>query len=495
MLSATTSPTTTDSLITMVASSILQVLLLLVSSLMPSTNAFSCSNRITQHQQTPSTLSLHAEPPVSRKNEHLQESTTVSSSPSQSSRRDFFVSSVAVMTTMATASESSPAMAASSESFKPAIRPLTYRVDSTIPPTLLSVTPGQSLDILQNLAKGSGTDKQAIVIDTINLNNMLNKAVFGTSSAVQNVLGLNQEENSKNTNTNNWKASFVCLGLEAEPASIQLAQDMVATFAKSKNSQARMGLGLYFCPYSTQSALQQYTAGNLSWTALAEQLEAAGVSETTRNLYKPLLESIGGATSTKTSIDLIAMAPEVQDIAAVRANGIPGVDAARRAQYVRDATGFIGQTTDPQFKLYTDKSLVKDYREGSGMTLQNFFAERILVHEAGASALADYAVQNNANAPSFVVALAPTADVRYLSGINGRLPRVCQALQPASGVTDNAVTTILLNPTAPQTLSTTQYLRLEIGTGPDTLPYQTKIADYLWFSTMPKVNMIPRLMN
>jgi hypothetical protein len=36
---------------------------------------------------------------------------------------------------------------------------------------------------------------------------------------------------------------------------------------------------------------------------------------------------------------------------------------------------------------------------------------------------------------------------------------------------------------------------LEIGTGPATLTSQAKIADYLWFSASPKVNLIPRLMN
>jgi hypothetical protein len=45
--------------------------------------------------------------------------------------------------------------------------------------------------------------------------------------------------------------------------------------------------------------------------------------------------------------------------------------------------------------------------------------------------------------------IAPTPDVRYLEGINGRIPRVCQFLNKEENkVTDDAVTTILLNPTA-----------------------------------------------
>ena len=59
--------------------------------------------------------------------------------------------------------------------------------------------------------------------------------------------------------------------------------------------------------------------------------------------------------------------------------------------------------------------------------------------------------------------------MRFLNGLNGRLPRICQYLTNAnnsasqSKVTDNSVTTILLNPTAVETLSKSRYLRLEIG--------------------------------
>ena len=123
----------------------------------------------------------------------------------------------------------------------------------------------------------------------------------------------------------------------------------------------------------------------------------------------------------------------------------------------------------------------------------NYFSERILVHETAATAAAKYASDKP---DSFVALVAPTPDVRFLQGINGRIPRICQFLNPSGNlVTANAVTTILLNPTASETLSKSRYLRLEVGTGPETIDYQSKVSDYLWFSSSPKVNMIPRLMN
>ena len=152
------------------------------------------------------------------------------------------------------------------------------------------------------------------------------------------------------------------------------------------------------------------------------------------------------------------------------------------------------------------------------------------MHEAGATALAKYAIQqqqqpqsspsssasssaastDGASDGTFVMVLAPIANVRFMNGINGRLPRLCKlfsSTDSAAGgagnsntntiVTEDAVTTILLNPMVASTLSKTNYLHLEIGTGPKTLPYHSKIANYLWFSATqsPKVNMIPRLMN
>jgi hypothetical protein len=46
-----------------------------------------------------------------------------------------------------------------------------------------------------------------------------------------------------------------------------------------------------------------------------------------------------------------------------------------------------------------------------------------------------------------------------------------------------------------KTLSQNNYLRTVIGTAPEDRPYQTKVADYLWFSSAPQVNMLPRMMN
>lgn len=205
------------------------------------------------------------------------------------------------------------------------------------------------------------------------------------------------------------------------------------------------------------------------------------------------------------SLEFLALSPEFGDIKAARSNGLGAVDFERRQSYVLDPEGFISMTRDPRYKLYTDRSLLKDFApKNPDDNVKGFYAERIFVHETAASVVAKYAVDKP---ESMVAIVAPTSDVRYLQGINGRIPRVYGSLlKQANGdgtnsqtvtnkVSDDAVTTILLNPTAAETLSAGRFLRLEIGTGPDTLAYQAKVADYLWFSSSPKVNLIPRMMN
>ena len=384
------------------------------------------------------------------------------------------------------------------EPFSPAKRPTAYRVDSTIPPTLLAIpTVSAQSTVLQDLGRGLGTEKEAAVSDNVvTLNNMLNKAVFGTADAVSQLFSSTDSRSP---------ASFVCLGVPAQPSSVDmdlglsLIQSITQQAAKAKKKPA---LSVSVFPYSTQSVLNAYTkGGSTSATSLSElqtALENAGVSPTTFQLYQPILEY-----AAQMKLDLIAAAVEIEDRQSVLGGGLQNINTVAREKYVVDPEGFIAQVNDPRFKLYTDQSLLKD-APSLPDRVGNFFSDRILAHEAAATAVAQYAWTNSPNA--VVMMLAPVADVRYLNGLNGRIPRIYQKLASSSSsstdasantnpVTVNDVTTVLLNPNAADTLSKTRRLRLEIGTGPETLPYQTKVADYLWFSSSPSVSLLPRLMD
>jgi hypothetical protein len=382
---------------------------------------------------------------------------------------------------------STPEPAYAEDSYKPALRPTAYRVDSTEPPTLIPLKSARKeLQVLKDLGQGSGTDKDQILVDTVNLNNILQKAVYGSIEAVAGLAG-GREQIER---TGPGYASFVCLGVPAAttPTDIDLATSLLTNILQPRKKDT--ALGLAFCPLSGQPALLAYSKSG-DESALVASLVDTGVAEATVQLFLPLLQF----ARTK-SLELLAMAPEPQDVQTARSQGLQNVPPERRSAYVLDPNGFIALSQSPKYRVYADKSLLKDYEAASANDKAgDFFAERILVHETAASVAASYAVQRP---DSLVTIVALTPDLRFLQGINGRIARICAFLNAqniTNKVTENAVTTILLNPTAKETLSKSRYLRLEIGTGPATLAYQAKVADYLWFSASPKVNLIPRLMN
>lgn len=402
-----------------------------------------------------------------------------SGSPPQTSRRQVLAFSVVAATASLTLRPTTAGAA-----YKPAVRPTAYRVDSTIPPSLLPIADNKKKNILMALGKGSGTDKEAVFVDTINLNNILNKAVFGSIDAVSSLTNPRASESGPGF------ASFICMGLPSEKTDkdMALAMQMLEPVVKARKGMAT-AMGLSGVPYSAQGNLDAFAKGEISSSDLESSLTRLGVDEQDIAVYRPLME-----WAKNNNLDLLAIAPEREDTETARTQGLQFVNTERRGSYVVDPDGFIGLTQDPRFKMYVDRSLLKDFiPRDNKETAGNFYAQRILVHEAGATAVSRYASERP---DSLVVVMAPVSDVRFLNGFNGRIPRVFGKLRPDdSKVTEKSVTTVLLNPTALDTLSKSNYLRLEIGTSPEVLDYQTKIADYLWFSSSPKVNLIPRLMN
>lgn len=382
--------------------------------------------------------------------------------------------------------------------YRQARRATAYLVDSTIPPTLVPFRAAREAAILKELGQGSGTDKEPFIEVKVNLNNIAQKGVFGTADLVKKVAGTSggQKDGGDDDTvagiakrTGPGYSSFVFLGVNyASSEDADLAEGLMNDILKPRQrGDQASALGLAFAPLSTQGALDAYTSGG-SEADLVDAMARAEADQTALDTFLPLIRF---ARSKRLS--LLALAPEVEDERVVRSEGLQNVNIERRQAYVADAEGFIALTQDPKYKLYAEKSLLKDFRPRSAKESQgDFFAERILVHEAAATALARWA---KGKPDALAAVVAPTADVRFLGGPNGRLPRVSHFLDPESKVDEGAITTILLNPSAEETLSMSRFLRLEIGTTPRTLQYQTKVADYLWFSSMPKVNMLPRMMN
>ncbi|KAL7461466.1 hypothetical protein ACHAXS_001888 [Conticribra weissflogii] len=450
---------------------------------------------------------------------------------------------------------------------KAAKRSTAYLVDSTIPPTLIPYRAQREAAILKNVGMGGGTPKSPFIEDSVNLNNFMNKAVFGSVGAVRGAFDSVSGAVSSGGSANGVKKggdarhpTFLFLGADFDDADTaggnvyadaELAASLLSDVCKPKIREGKRGntaIGLACVPKCCQDVLEGYLRSDDSSDAeseLLEALRAKGVSDSNGNAdsyseydletirrHAPLLRF-----AKFKRYPLLALGPDPADLATVSEGGLQSLSPEKREEYVADARGFIELTQDPAFKLYTEKSLLKDFKIprgancGSGgndtddlvaaekQKQGNYFARRILYHEACATTVARWALSHGGDSGSLLIAVAPIKDVRFLGGINGRVPRICNYLLTnggggtgggaGNGERDNAngnaspggmanmddVTTILLNPSAKETLSESKFLRLEIGTSPENWAYQTKVADYLWFSTAPKVSMLPRMMN
>jgi len=423
--------------------------------------------------------------------------------------------------------------------FQPAKRATAYLVDSTRPPTLVPYRAAREAAILKNIGNGKGTQKTAFLEDEITTNNMMNKAVFGTGNLISDTLfslgvdvegdaappvtpeeiqKVEEEEAARKKRRNErYDSTYVFLGVDYADTTgddANLAIGIMEIMLRPRRN-LESTLALDFAPLSTQDALDAYllsavssppTSPQKAKDTLTQKLIDAKVPASTVQTQMPILEYARGR-----SLRLLACGPESDDRMTVRRRGLQNLDPDRRSRYVADSTGFIEWTQDPKNRLYTDRSLLKDYvplaKQDAGDSnnsetksedegednIGGYFAERILTHEAIATTLARHSL--TLQPKSLTITISPITDVRFLGGPNGRIPRILKALNPKTNVDEEAVTTILLNPTAKKTLSKSRFLRLEIGTSPANLVYQTKVADYLWFTRMPAVNMLPRMMN
>ena len=93
----------------------------------------------------------------------------------------------------------------------PAKRCTAYLIDQTIPPSLIPYRASREAAILKNLGMGSGTSKTPFIEEDINLNNILNKAVFGSINTVKKVAGIS-EDGAINKSGPNYQ-SFVFHGI------------------------------------------------------------------------------------------------------------------------------------------------------------------------------------------------------------------------------------------------------------------------------------------
>ena len=214
-------------------------------------------------------------------------------------------------------------------------------------------------------------------------------------------------------------------------------------------------------------------------------------------VYKPIFH-----LARNRGIPLIALNTATETTNRVLADGLDGLTNDDRQTYIRDPLGFVESVRGEGFQRYTDKVILPSYEFyaknnllGKNPTPEKFFASRIFNDEAIGAGAANYV----ANRPKTVmVVLAGMEKVKFGYGIRERTLRELRRLR-GSATTENeavgaTVLSVLMNPTAADSLSPTVQLQLVLAYGPF-LKDQRPLGDFLWYSKSPPVKILTRPKN
>eukprot|EP00614_Pseudopedinella_elastica_P030271 CAMPEP_0172636806 /NCGR_PEP_ID=MMETSP1068-20121228/205729_1 /TAXON_ID=35684 /ORGANISM="Pseudopedinella elastica, Strain CCMP716" /LENGTH=402 /DNA_ID=CAMNT_0013449317 /DNA_START=69 /DNA_END=1277 /DNA_ORIENTATION=- len=237
----------------------------------------------------------------------------------------------------------------------------------------------------------------------------------------------------------------------------------------------------------TQAALDAYVSRANADEAAAEETLRAGsvwVAGGSCDSLLPVLRvarQLGG-------VRVVAVGVADATVAQVRAKGL---EAA--AGLVKDRSAFVEAVKAPGFKRYSDMvigGLFDAQSKGAGsdkeQSLANFFASQIVVDEAIAQRSLDAAKSSQG---ALLVVLTGAERVRFGYGVQARLARLATATSD-----DVDIRSLLLNPSAEESLSMTSQLRLVLGYG-DELEYSKPLANYLLFSSSPPPKILSRMLN
>jgi hypothetical protein len=218
-------------------------------------------------------------------------------------------------------------------------------------------------------------------------------------------------------------------------------------------------------------------------------------------VYKPVFH-----LARNKGIPLVALNVAADATKRVQEDGLDGLTDEDRGTYVPDPAGFVDSVKGDGFQRYTDKVILPMYNFyltnnllGKNPSPEKFFASRIFNDEAIATAAANYvARQQN----GIMVVLAGVEKVKFGYGLRERAGRSLRRLREgaAAAAGDDAskvtstVLSVLLNPSAQDSMSPTVQLQLVLAYGPF-LKDQRPLADFLWFSKSPPVKILTRPKN
>lgn len=277
--------------------------------------------------------------------------------------------------------------------------------------------------------------------------------------------------------------------------------DLLRRLAEARRGPWTLALATF--PTSLQPAFDRFMDRASDSDAEAEvQLRLACADVLDRELVEVHLPVLRLARSLKLC-RLMAAGMSSEVLTRVRAEGLEKIERSEIGQYVDSAAGFVETVQQPGFKVYSDWAVQDLYEKsvGSGeisadtVSLVNFFAGEILLHEAIAKRVADRLRE----APDeLVVTLLDLDRVKFGMGASTRLTRMGRpegADVPADAPSTFAVETIAINPTAADSITPMKSLRLKLGYGRDQLKITDPLARYLWFSYSPPPYLLTHMLN
>jgi len=274
----------------------------------------------------------------------------------------------------------------------------------------------------------------------------------------------------------------VFLGVKrGDAADYALAAKLIASLQKKAGGRT-VAVGMDAAPLGSGPSL-----ASGSWPNEAAGWPAVGGGDP--SFLAPLLD-----VQRSSNVELVPLGIAGDAMAKVqRAGGIRSLSETERAAYVDDVSAFVKYAALPGFDAYTKRVVERRYaRDVAGKadapSFRDYFASAILQDEAAATGAAVYLRKHPG---ALIVCVVDEARAKFGYGAVGRARRLEVDFDDPATKTFTA-TAVLLNPTANTTLSTTTQLRLALAVDK---PANAPVADYVFFSESPRVNLITHMLN
>ena len=204
----------------------------------------------------------------------------------------------------------------------------------------------------------------------------------------------------------------------------------------------------------------------------------------------------------------LALPPAVQKT--LLTEGLDGIQGGM-GELLPDPEGFVASVQGEGFSRYTNSVVKQDYSAviaaagGSKVPVsgEKYFSNRILLDETLASRVVG-SVRGGQQGSGPLLVVTDLSRVRFGYGLVERIKRLLllpttttssETTALVTAVPDSAdVVSLLLNPTAEDSLSLSNQLRLSLGYGVF-LPASRPLADYVWFTSSPPSRVITKAKN